>query len=275
MFNDLHKSNQDSNRVILYDLSLGGTTWNYTSSNMNVVVSGVTYLHAPGIDNSEIHSSGDEQRNEVKLMLSSDLPLPIHVMKYIPSQEILLVIKSIEVDDPDSQVIEEWSGRYLEYEVNYPKFSMTFAPIERDMMREVLSPSYGIDCQLSQYDQVCGLAYTSFGVSAEITAVDGLQITVDINLSLPAVDHFVGGFVVASGLYGSEFSFILDTPSSSVIELDRAIPELTIGNTLTVVPSCRGEISRCDSIFSNRIKYLGAPYANKVNPFSGSVKGEF
>jgi len=285
MFDDYHKTVENSNIVFLYELTFGSSIWRYTSSGSEITIAAKTYTPEVGIGSSKISNSGNDDRNNVVLTLSLLHEIAQYLIEYIPTSEISLAIFAVERDDPDLEVINEWAGVYINYKTgfgtNYNKSGLTeltFAPLDKDFGREAMAPSFGIDCQWTQYDLSCGLNPGLFNVSGTIIAITGLVIQTNVNLVSLDAAHFTGGYIEISGKYGLERSMILEVTPNTTIEVDRPLQSLAIGASITIVPSCKGEFARCKdpTLFGdNSLKFLGAPNADKVNPFSDDIRGEY
>ena len=274
-FNDLHKTIEDSNRVQLYEISRSGFIVRYTSAEQNIIVGGQTYAAFPGLSSTEVNNTGEDQRNQVTIELTTDEEIAQDLIRFIPSVEITLAIFSLERDDPEQQLIHEWSGIYVSYEANYPRMRLTFSPFDRELARDALSASFGVNCQWTQYDNNCGLSPLSFQESGNITAVNGTVIETDLNLISTSDEHFVAGFIQVGGEFGPERAWIIGQEGTNSIEVDRISPSMTVGSSIDVLPSCRGDFNRCNTIFNNRQRFMGAPYANKLNMFASDVRGNF
>lgn len=150
---------------------------------------------------------------------------------------------------------------------------MTAAPVDYELYRQMMARRYGPDCQWTQYGFGCELSSASFAVSMTVDTVSGTTVnfTAGLPLSSPVSSpeaHYVGGYIQYLGDHGTERARILSHASTSA-QIDRVLPGLVSGLVLDVIPSCRGNLERCDTYFGNDIMFLGAPYAELVNPFSG------
>ena len=277
MFNDKHKTVSESNEVRLYEIVFGTVTYRYTSAEQTIEVAGNIYESLPGIENTGFNNTGDSQRNELTITVDFTTPIFTYLIEFIPTFEITCRILSIERDDPDMQVIHEWSGIYNRYEANHPRMDLIFAPFDRDLNRDALVTSYGVTCQWTQYDDNCGLNFNAFGLDGTVTAINGLLVTTNLTLNTPTADHFLGGFVQISGAFGLERAWIIAQSGANIVEIDRRLQALVNGVAIKVVPSCRGEFARCidPALFNNKQRFFAAVHANKVNPFTDDVRGEF
>ena len=278
MYNDYQKSIEDSNYLYLIRVTVGTSKYYYTTGEQDMTVAGNSYKSYPGLKTTDLGNSSESQKNEVEISLDTEDPLAAYLLNYVPSVEITVLIESLERDDLDQEIKHEWTGAYLRYDADYPDFRIICVPVDRELERDALSTSFGVGCQWTQYDaNTCGLNTADFDINATITAVDGLDVTVAVILDSVSADHYVGGQMSLPGPHGTEYAWVTAQAGSYEFTIDRNSPNLAIGADIVLVASCRGDFNRCKDplLFNNKIKYMGAPHANKLNPFSSDVRGEF
>ena len=271
-FNDYHKTVDDSSESYIFQISIGNSTFLYTSSEMNIVVGGNMYLSRSGLKSTELSNSGESERNNVNIELPIDDDIAQYLLRFIPSNEITLRISSIEIADPDREVIHQWTGIYVSYEANYPIFRMTFATFDQELSKDALATSFGVNCNWSQYDDNCKLNPNAHAATGTITAVTGLLIDSDFINDSITEEHYIGGYIELDGRFGAERAWIIGRDSSTSLILDRSLESLQVGAAFSIVPSCRGDFDRCNAIFNNKINFFGGNYANKINMFQTDVR---
>jgi len=270
MYDDLHKTVQDSQPVTLYEFSIGGTTIRHTSAETVVAVGSFDYTPFPGISHTKVTNSGESAKNKVMVSTTRDFELASWLLKYIPTSDIFVSIYSKERNDPDGELIHEFSGVYLRYISKYPSFKLEFAPLDYDAAKQIMRYTFSPICQHTQYDDFCTLDQNLFVTTGSILTITDGVIVVDTVLTSISADHFVGGYIELAGKYGQERGWILAQIGADGILTDRVLQSVIVGASLKLFPSCRGEFDRCKdpSLFNNKIRFVGAPNANKVNPFS-------
>ena len=276
-FEIAHESVEDSAPVYLYDFIVGSTHYRYTSGARTYSVGGLDYEPYPGIAHTAINNSSEDAKNSCTVTVGYDHPLSGWLRSYIPTQTITLTIKSYEIGE--SPTVFEFQGAYMKYVSRFPEFKMTFSPLDYTINQSALQKSYALNCQHSQYDQFCGLIATPFTLSATIATYTASTNIVDLtptSLNGVATDYYVGGFIEIDGIYGKDKAWIV-AQTEFTVEVDRQMPSLENGAAIDLIPSCKGSFSSCKdpALFNNKLRYLGAPHADKVNPFDGSgVKSE-
>ncbi len=272
MFETLHTSVEDSRPVTLYKITHGSKISRYTSAETDIVVNSDVYAATLGIKHTKISNSGEANKNKVTVEVTRDFEMASWLMAYVPTTEILLSIYSFERDDISGGLIHEFTGVYLMYTSKYPAFKMEFAPLDYDSNKQVMRYSFSPICQHTQYDDYCSLDQNAFLKLGTVTDVTGDVITTDQTLTAISADHYVGGYVELSGVYGLERAWIVSQSGSAAVNVDRVLPAAVVGATIKLYPSCRGEFDRCKnpSLFNNKSRFFGGVNANKINPFSPS-----
>ncbi len=276
-FEIAHESIEDSTPVYLYEFIVGDTYYRYTSGARTYNVDTFDYEPYPGIAHTAINNSGEDAKNSCTVTVDYDHPLSGWLRAYIPTQTITLIIKSYEIGE--APTVFEFQGAYMKYTSRFPEFKMTFSPLDYTLNQGALQKSYALNCQHSQYDQFCGLITAPFKLSTTITAYTASTNIISVSptsLNGVAADYYVGGFVELTGIYGKDKAWVV-AQTEFTVEVDRQMPSLVNGVVIDLIPSCKGSFDNCKNpaLFNNKLRFLGAPHADKVNPFDGSgVKSE-
>ena len=271
-FEIAHESVEDSKPVYLYEFVVGGTYYRYTSGSRTYNVDNFDYEPYPGIEHSTVHNSGEDAKNSCTVTVDYDHPLSGWLRAYIPTQTIVLTIKSYEIGE--APTVFEFQGAYMKYTSRFPEFKMTFSPLDYTLNQGALQKSYALNCQHSQYDNFCGLNTATFSLAAVIATYTSSTNTIDVtptNLNIVATDYYIGGFVEIDGKYGTDKAWIV-AQTEFAVEVDRRMPSLANNVAINLIPSCKGSFISCKdlALFNNKLKFLGAPHADKVNPFDAS-----
>ena len=268
-FNDFELAESGGKPVELYEFTIGVNDYQYTSANIDYVVAGKTWVAVDGLDHSDISQTG-ENRDDVAITMPHNHFIPEQFSTFVMVKEIMLTIYAVHEDDGAQELVHLYTGRVSSRKLRFPRAELTVKSIDAEIARTVLAPSYGPDCQHSQYDGHCSLLESTWEEAATISSMSGRNIFVGILGSHPT-DHFKGGQLVTTEGYRA---WIRSHDTLSV-EIDRDLPDMVVGNSITLLPACRGEFARCDTVFSNKDSFLGAPHANVINPFLGDgVEGD-
>lgn len=267
-FNDKHKTVSDSEPVFLYSITLGSVIHRHTAAELPITVGSTTWGIHKGIMHTGVTDSGEAAANEVTISLGSEHPVAVYLSGFIPAHEISVEIHMLERADVAEELVLYWSGVFTSYRKRFPNFDLICEPGDYETRKQAMSPVWGPDCQWSQYDVNCGLSPLAFVETGSVISVDGLTINTDADLTAVAADHFQGGYIEISGSQGLERAWIISQSGSNVV-VDRALPAMAAGISISVIPSCRGDFTRCEQVFNNRIRFVGAPHASGVNPYRG------
>lgn len=267
-YNDFEKTPHSGEPAQLYEIKIGSTTYRHTSAELVLLPGGITYT-PERISDSGIGQSGEEAANEVTITINHDHPVAKYLLEFIPTIEIAVKILDFQRPDTDEQVLPAWSGVVINWALRNEDFELVCKPDDYEIGdKAALAPSFGPDCQWTQYDGNCGLLTSGFMRSGTVLSVNGLVITTSANLSAEDPEHYRGGMVMINGEFGVERAWIIVQAGES-LTLDRRLPGMAGGINIDVVASCRGLFSRCDTVFNNRLKFLGAPFAEVVNAYRG------
>lgn len=271
-FNALQKSVYLSEPVELYVWTVGTTTYRETSAELDIPHSGNTYASTTGLSWSGGSQSGEDAKDEVRVTVDWSHPVFQLFLNYVPQGEVSLTIYGLERGDTvDQELIHIWSGVWVKEERNYPEGVLIFKPVDFGIRKPALCPKYGPNCQWSQFSGRCGLVEASWSTSYTVGSVSGLVVSIS---GVADDDNYRGGMLVIGAGSSTERAWIVSQAAGQVT-LDRDMPSLAAGVACKLTKACRGEFSRCDTVFSNRPRFLGAPYADKVNPHVGDgVRGD-
>ena len=267
-FNDNHKSSYFGEPVFLYDITMGPVTYHHTAAELPITVGSTTWATHSGIMHTDAYDASDQAAKEVTISLGNTHPAAVYLSAYIPTIEITVKIYLLERADSALEMPLYWSGTFTRYRQHAPSLDLICEPADYENGKEAMAANYGPDCQWSQYDGNCQLSPGAFVESGDVLSISDLTINTDADLTAVAADHFQGGYIEISGDYGLERAWILSQSGANVL-VDRLLPAMAEGVAVSVYPSCRGDFGRCNTVFSNRLRFVGAPHANMVNPFRG------
>jgi hypothetical protein len=271
MYNDYEKTAGLSQPVELYEFVTGTTTWRYTSAEVDMVIGGITY-QSIYIENSEPGQTGEEAKDELKITVDWDNPVFQQFLNYVPTKETKVTMLGYQrADVIDQETIFIWSGVQTKHDKQYPKAVLFFKPEDFEIKKKALSPKYGPDCQWTQFTGRCGLIEAAWSDAFTVTAITGLVVSISGVLN---DDKYLGGVLVLG--VGSDIERAMITAQAAgQITIDRNLPSLVNGVACKLTQACRGDFTLCDTVFSNRGNFIGAPYAEQTNSYTGDgVKGE-
>ena len=269
-YNEFEKSLSGSQPVELFEFTTGGSVVYQTSAEVDIVVGGITY-ESIYIEHTEFGSTGEDAKDECKFTVDWLHPVFQKYLNFKPPHETSITVYGYQRGDiVDNEKIFLWSGVWAKEERKYPKVIMVFKPIDYEVGKMMLAPKYGPDCQWSQFSGRCGLIEGDWSDNYTVTAINGLVVSVPVADD----DKYLGGLLAVDTTDGPERAWITEQ-SAGQVTLDTLTPALAVGSAVRLTVACRGDFSRCDSVFSNRHNFLGAPNATVVNPFVGDgVRGD-
>ena len=267
-----HESIQDSTPIYLYKFTKGSIAYRYNSGSSTKTVGGFAYEPYAGISHTEISNSGEDAKNACTITLGYDEPLAAWLRVYVPTERITVEIDYYEILEDATGF--EFSGVYMKYVTKYPDIKLTFSPLDYTIEQSALQKSYSLTCQHTQYDVFCGLSELNFLVSTIILTYTESTDIIDVtptDLNTVNTTYYVGGYIEITGVSGKERAWVVDQ-TQFTLTIDRKMEALTNGRAINIIPSCKGSFDSCKdpALFNNRIRFLGAPHADKVNPFDNT-----
>lgn len=269
-YNNYEVSEDEGSPVELYEFSFQGTTYYYTSGESDFNYNTKTYT-AESIGRTEIEFTGDLPKNDLTLTVPYNFPIALLFRVAPPSDVVHLIVREIHrADTIDNEAIVKWRGRVLNARWNEDMtVSLNCENFLTSMRRTGLRRLYQRQCPHILYGNACGLANTSFAISAQLTSGGGVSLQSPTFLAL-GDDFLAGGYVEWEKSPGVYERRAIRSHTGDTIEITYPIPELTSLDTVTVYPGCDHTLDTCRSKFNNVVNYGGFPYIPQKNPFGGN-----
>tara|TARA_B110000503_G_scaffold68807_1_gene107437 strand:- start:92 stop:910 length:819 start_codon:yes stop_codon:yes gene_type:complete len=269
-YNAFEKSLAGSQPVELYEFNVGGAILYQTSAEIDINVVGTIY-ESVYIEHTEFGQTGEDAKDEAKITVDWDNPVFQKFINFKPPRETSVKVYGYQRGDViDNEKIFIWSGVWVKEERKYPKAILVYKPSDYEIGKSMLAPKYGPDCQFTQFTVRCGLAENDWSDGYTVTAITGLVISV----SVPDDGKYVGGVLRIETGEGPERAWIV-AQAAGQVTLDTLTPAMKTGASVSLTEACRGDFTRCHSVFNNRANFLGAPNAINVSAYVGDgVRGE-
>lgn len=255
----------------LYTFWNNYNTYYLTSHDESIVYNGNTFVPAR-------LSRGNTQL-DADLTVSS-VSLDVHylhdeVIEYIvsaPIDQTFLRIEKVFLDQSPLESIVYFIGVFDSVGFQGQTANIKASGIEKLLRMPYPKLRYQPRCNLKLYSDQCGVEKSSFTSTQTVTAIstDGLQITVN-DISAFASDYFVFGYI-ASGESGER---MITSQSGNVLTVRSIIPNLEVGDSISIYAGCAKSPSVCKNKFSNldstslaanKNTFLGFIYIPNDNP---------
>lgn len=276
------------NYVFLYEFTLNGRTWRYTSNAENVIDVDNNVWEACPISDDGIKQSGEATADALTITASVDT-VPARLFVYAAPSRVMEVSKyraefaekervldlTGVVSTPESRVLPVVNKRAMYVgEVTQCSFPtpgsavMTCETISASMRREGLRLPWQKQCPYAVYDpSTCRLDKTLWDFPASVISIDGASVTLSTAGTNP--DGFLaGGFIEYEHPVKGTETLQIEAQAGAVIVIFGSTVELWAGMSVTAYPGCNQTPDRC-KYFDNYPNYGGIESLPGKSPFNG------
>lgn len=265
-FDSAEKSIQDSNLADLYVLTLGGTTYRYTSAAEDIVYLANTYT-AISIHRSSYGSSAQDKQPEMIVTLDAMSGYVLAQINGVPSQSSTCTIMRLQITE--AVAINIWIGECGPVAIEEDEATFRVAcSLDDPVTTSVPSAFCQKLCNHVFMDLMCTIAEVSHKLDTTITAVSGHDIIV-------ASVTGVTGKLTSGGRVrvGTEERMIVKE-SGTTLTLLAPFPPASVA-TLPVacrlIKGCAHTILACRDDYANVDHFGGLPYLDYKNPFQNAL----
>lgn len=253
-FLDQEDSAYDSEAYEAYTIVAGGTTYYLTSQPVGTTLGGQAYTATPGlrrrkVRRTEIAASGGECEIFVPRAVLPGIT-PLH-----PPRPFRVSVRRWQ-SGGDAALVE---GKVTNTKIEDTELVLLVTQHHTlKMARRTPALALIPQCARVLYDSWCRVARGDNHFEADVTAVDGLDVTLDTVDGRPD-GYFAGG----EFLYAGEKRTITKHVGL-VLSIDGQFATAPTG-TIVFHPGCDKQPSTCDDKYNNRANFLGAPHRPDEN----------
>lgn len=263
-FLDLKSSVEGSKPRFLYEIRQNLlVVYRITSGDRDISWNGYTWT-AGQILSSELGVSSNTDDYEVALTLPIKHPvIQRYMAQQSPPHKITVTIWEYQ---PDIGLAEQqWIGETPSISIDMKAHTASLripSRLTRSLERNVSSITAGFECPHLLYGIDCRASDEFTTIFTTVTAVDGRQVTADISPYLGDDQAFVRGDLthVATGESMTIVSHASSTGSPVKIQMQAAIPEIKIGDSIRMRRGCDHSRTDCVDIFANLVNFGGFPH---------------
>ena len=251
-------------RKELFQFKLGDKAWYFTSSSKSVIHNEITYLPIRGLKRTNIEDAGIDKAD-------IDLTFPQISLKNAEGDDLAQVfIGKIYYESVTVTILELYKNETLvlfKGRVTQPKFdesaktmTLVASTNETYQHRNILVRKVQRTCPNKIYDRFCGLNFNVWSQEATVTAINGLNVT--LQTIAPLANNYLNrGLIEKDGIY----IFIVSN-SGNQIRMYRPFHNLKIGDVVRVAPGCDQSLKMCHEKFANNLRFAGYPFIPNSNP---------
>lgn len=267
-FNLLETSVFGGSPIELYEFSILGDTWRYTTDDRVTTFQGADFLPISELSRGSIRVTQNIDRTEVRVEMRGNVAIADQFRIAPPSEPVTLRIYKKHRGDPD--YIIRWKGRVQGAVWEGPRVVLTCVPVHSTLKQPGLRRSYQYQCPYALYDTSCNVSRAAFEVLGTVTAISGTTITVTFTGTFDA-NYFAGGYVLWESTTGRQETRMVTASSGSSITLQNTTIGLSVGDAIRLYAGCDHLISTCHTKFNNAERFGGFPFIPETNPFAGTT----
>lgn len=228
----------------------------------------VVYVPVP-IDRGDYAFSGTLDKSALSVMIPQTLPLAELFRVYPKSFVVTLVIRELEINDPDKEAKIYWAGRVLGSARADNQAKFTCEPVSTSTRRVGLRRNFQPGCPYVLYGPQCKANKAAATVVDTPTSFDASTLT--FSPSWSDVAHgvlYIGGQAIWTGLDGEPvIRSIIDGSANRIFTLAGVTTDLAVGQPVTLIRGCTHDMAGCNS-HNNIQNYGGCPFLPVKNPIS-------
>lgn len=277
-YDSFESSVEASRPVELYRIVQGGSTWEFTNADRELVVAALTYS-PESVERAPIEQGPEDDKAILNVTIRSDHPFALRFAPSTPGSLAFLTIQRYQFGDggtPEVITIYEGKVTSVSFEEDEMVAVLAIIPEQAAASRPIPRFTYQNLCNHVLYDTGCKVDETDsrFRLTANVTAFDPATNTATVpGAGAFGADWWVGGFMEISG--GDDVRMILDQTGDD-LQLLLPFPTPIVGSSVTILAGCDHTIDTCDSKFdtpedtlSNVINYGGFAFVPIKNPYQG------
>jgi uncharacterized phage protein (TIGR02218 family) len=273
-YNAFETSREGGRPIEVYRFIQGGTSFEYTSAEDELVVNTLTYS-PEAISRGKIGQSPSDRKTVLEITVPASNTFALRFKVSTPAARARSTVQRLHRSDfPTPEVVTIFDGYVssVAFEEDGKVAKIACTPVTAAQSRPVPRFSYQGMCNHVLFDDGCKVDDTdaNWRLTATATAVTGSVVTVS-GAGAFGADWWVGGFMEVNG--GDDSRLIL-SQSGDDLQLLLPFPGSIVGGNVTILAGCDHLIDTCDTKFnttedtlSNVINYGGFAFVPTKNPF--------
>jgi uncharacterized phage protein (TIGR02218 family) len=267
-FDVLETSLQQGEPIELYEFTVYGQVYRYTTASVSVTRGANLYRAVGPMSRSEIEETAEIVRSDLTITVPHDFEITEFYDIAPPSDVILLTVKRTHRNDED--VTPWWSGRVLNCTWEDGSAKLHAESIYTSLKRAGLRRRYSRQCPHVVYGPQCRADETAFRITVALENVAGANVSAAIFATYPD-DRFGGGFIEWEPTPGRKIYRGIKGHAGSALMLTHPFVGMTDGAVVLAYPGCKHDVDDCLNFFDNLPNYGGFPYIPRVNPWGGNT----
>lgn len=260
-FTTADQSEQDGNRIELFEFLAGDVYYRYHNGQTNLLHNGFEWLPTQ-IKRGRSSVNQDKLRNSSKISVDIKNPFAASFIGQSIEADVRVKVYQVHLGASGERVV--WTGRITKATANEKTVEFECQSSLSILAREGLRAKFERGCRHQLYSTGCGLSRAAHELIVEGVQESGAQISANA-FSTQADGWWTGG--VLQNAAGEKRLVIAHT--GNIITLSRPFVATANGGTVTVAPGCDKTLPTCQSKFNNDDNFGGLWHMPTKNPFEG------
>lgn len=265
-FELVEKSNDEGRPIYLYQFTLGGNAFRYTSSDADVVMAGYRW-QAVAISDDGVKLTGEAVTDGLSITLPSNTAI-VQMFAGTPPSEVIMV-SIYHYHEGDTNSVLAYVGEVNQ--VGQPEpgtATISCDTISASMQRDGLRLAWQRNCPYALYDANCGVDKTEHALEFVVYDIINNVVQLQGADDLPN-DTLAGGFL--EWLHPSRGVEVrgVEMQNASACTMFGLADGLYYGLAVKAYPGCNRTAGTCKDKFNNLDNYGGIPDLPGKSPFDG------
>jgi len=254
--------------VELYEFTVPGAAWRYTTDDRITVFNGADYMPVSDLKRGSIKVSTQAARTPITIRMRGNAEIADQFRVSAPSSPVALTI--FKKHRTDADFVVRWKGRVSSCQWVGDFANFTCSPISSTMKQPGLRRAYQYQCPYALYDTKCRVDRSAYEVFSEVSSIAGSVIGV-VGVGIMPAQYFWGGYILWETVTGRQETRMIMQTAGDLLTLQNATVGLALGDVVRLYPGCDHTIKTCYDTFANADRYGGFPLIPKINPFGSTI----
>ena len=261
-----YETSLDSGTPIeLYEIVQGSVKWNFISGASELIRLGQLYVPS-SITRDNVKQTTDTFKDSMRITFPRDNLFASQYIAFAPEDVTTVTIYRGHYGDPASEFIVYWKGRVVGAKTSGNQIDIQCESVFTSIKRPGLRARFEYTCRRTLYLKGCDVNRESYKLVGTISSIsNGLILSVTGASSKPD-GYYTGGMIISPD--GVPRFVVAHTGDS--VTLSRTVPNLAIGQSISVYPGCDHLKETCFNKFNNLNNFGGFPWIPSRNPYNGS-----
>lgn len=245
--------------IELYQLTLSGLWFNYTSASYAINYNGYIFVPVP-IKRNNIEYTDDISKNSFTLTMTRKAEF---ISRFFDgTQERTGTLTIFRGHQNEEEFVVVWKGRIINVTFKGEEADVSCESVFTSLNRQGLRAKYQSLCRHVLYSNKCGVSATDFRVDGTISDINGLFVVV------PQIESYPNNYFRAGGInFGGLIYRTVINNQGSTLKVDRPVPT-NISSNVIVYAGCNHTSNHCKNKFNNLNNFGGFEFVPRSNPFS-------